>query len=232
MQLTFDILRGVHIFGGFLALAVFWIPIVTKKGGRAHNRAGRMYVVAMGGVSATAFLMGAYRLTWDAGPDADAIPFAWFLMFVSILSAATAWYGIRVLRHKRRTAPHRKPLDLLFPALLFASGVGISAYGWAIHFPLLQYFPILGLFLGGTQLLYWLTVPAKKSHWAVEHIVGMLSCCISTITAFLVFGAPRLLGVDSVNLLVWFLPTIVFVPLIIGFANVYKRKFDDRRLKI
>ncbi|WP_309119614.1 DUF2306 domain-containing protein [Paenibacillus sp.] len=229
MQLTFDILRWSHIFFGFLALAVFWIPIVTKKGGRAHNRAGWIYATAMGVVSASAFLMGMYRLTWDAGPDADAIPFAWFLTFVSILSAATAWYGIRVLRHKRRKTPHRVTLDLLFPFLLFASGIGISAYGWVIHFPLLQYFPFLGVFLGGTQLLYWLTVPAKPSHWAVEHIVGMLSCCIATVTAFLVFGAPRLLGVDSGSLLVWFSPTVALVPLIIGFTNVYRRKFDGPR---
>jgi len=231
MQLTFDILRWGHIFFGFLALAVFWIPIVTKKGGRAHNRVGWVYVIAMGIVSATAFLMGIYRLAWDAGPDADAIPFAWFLMFISILSASTAWYGIRVLRHKRRKTRHRKPIDLLFPALLFVSGIGISAYGWIIDFPLLQYFPILGLFLGGTQLLYWLTVPANRSHWAVEHIVGMLSCCISTVTAFLVFGAPRLLGVESVNLVVWFLPTIVLVPLIIGFTAAYKKKFDGSPTK-
>jgi uncharacterized membrane protein len=228
MQLFFDTVRWLHILSGFLALCVFWIPIVTKKGGRTHNRVGWVYVWAMASVSITALFMGIYRLTWDAGPDADAIPFSWFLIFIAILSSSTAWYGVRVLRHKRRKELHRKVIDLLFPTLLFVSGIGISVYGWIIGFPLLQYFPLLGLFLGGTQLLYWLTVPKNKSHWAVEHIVGMLSCCISTVTAFTVFGAPRLLQVEAVSLFVWFLPTLVIVPLIIGFSNVYKKKMDGR----
>lgn len=226
MQLCFDIVRWIHIISGFLALAVFWIPIVTRKGGRTHNQAGWIYVFAMGSVSVTAFLMGLYRLAWDAGPDADAIPYSWFLIFISVLSSSTAWYGLRVLRHKGRKTAHRKAADLLFPSLLFVSGIGISVYGWVIGFALLQYFPLIGMFLGGTQMLYWLTVPSKKSHWAVEHIVGMLSCCISTVTAFLVFGAPRLLEVETVSLVIWFLPTVLLVPLIIRFANIYKRKLD------
>ncbi|MCI3920394.1 DUF2306 domain-containing protein [Paenibacillus sp. TRM 82003] len=226
MELSFDLMRWLHIVSGFAALCVFWIPIVTKKGGKVHNRVGWLYVWAMASVSVTATYMGVYRLTWDAGPDADAIPFSWFLLFIAVLSSSTAWYGVRVLRHKRRKTTHRSPVDLLFPSLLFASGIGISVYGWIIGFPLLQYFPLLGLFLGGSQLLYWLTVPKSRSHWAVEHIAGMLSCCISTVTAFTVFGAPRLLQVESVSLIIWFLPTIVLVPLIIGFSNQYRRKLD------
>jgi len=226
MQQLFDILRWIHIVSGFLALVVFWIPLVAKKGGPTHNRAGWVYVFAMASVSATALLMGVYRLTWDAGPDADAVPYSWFLIFISVLSASTAWYGLRVLRHKRRKSPHRKPADILFPALLLLSGIGISIYGWVIGFALLQYFPIIGWFLGGAQLVYWLTVPARKSHWATEHIVGMVSCCISTVTAFLVFGAPRLIGVEFTNLFLWILPTMALVPLMIGFSNAYKRKLD------
>ncbi|HZG86288.1 DUF2306 domain-containing protein [Paenibacillus sp.] len=223
MQLLFDILRIIHIAGGFLALAVFWIPIVAKKGGRTHNKVGWIYVYAMAAVSISAFAMGVYRIAWDAGPDADAIPFSWFLIFVAALSSSTAWYGVRVLRYKRRATPHRNAADLFFPSLLLGSGVGISIYGTIIQFPLLQYFPITGVFLGGSQLLYWLRTPKTKAHWAVEHIVGMLSCCIATVTAFLVFGAPRLLHIESTSLWVWFLPTFVFVPLIVWFTNRYKK---------
>jgi uncharacterized membrane protein len=226
MELLFSIARFLHIASGFLALCIFLVPIVTKKGGRLHNRVGWIYVIAMGMVSLTAFIMAVYRLTWDAGPDPDAIPFSWFLVFVAVLSSATAWYGVRVLRYKRRQQRHRGVMDLFFPSLLLAAGIGISIYGWVIAFPLLQYFPLLGLFLGGSQLVYWLTTPRTKSHWVVEHIVGMLSCCISTVTAFTVFGAPRLLGVEAVSLFVWFTPTVLLVPLMFYFTNAYKRKMD------
>nr|WP_276531998.1 DUF2306 domain-containing protein [Brevibacillus invocatus] len=222
-------MRWLHIVSGFLALCVFWIPIVTRKGGRTHHRVGWLYVIAMGIVSLTAFFMGMYRIAWDAGPDPDAIPYSWFLLFVAVLSSATAWYGIRVLYHKKRQVVHRKWSDLLFPLILFGSGIGVSLYGLVIERALLQFFPLLGIFLGGTQLLYWLTVPVKKSHWVVEHIVGMMSCCISTLTAFLVFGIPRLLQVEAASLWIWLLPTVVLLPLIFAFTNTYKRKLDRPR---
>ncbi|MDH4618980.1 DUF2306 domain-containing protein [Brevibacillus sp. AY1] len=229
MQLCFDIMRWLHIVSGFFALCVFWIPIVTRKGGRTHHRVGWLYVIAMGIVSLTAFFMGMYRIAWDAGPDPDAIPYSWFLLFVAVLSSATAWYGIRVLYHKKRQVVHRKWSDLLFPLILFGSGIGVSLYGLVIERALLQFFPLLGIFLGGTQLLYWLTVPVKKSHWVVEHIVGMMSCCISTLTAFLVFGIPRLLQVEAASLWIWLLPTVVLLPLIFAFTNTYKRNLDRPR---
>jgi len=228
VDMLFQLSRWLHIGSGFLALLVFWVPIVARKGGKLHNRVGWVYVGAMTVVSATALFMGIYRLTWNAGPEPDAIPFSWFLIFVSILSGACAWYGIRVLRYKKRKSPHRHPVDLAFPALLFGSGIAIGAYGWTIGFPLLQYFPLLGLFLGGSQLAYWLTAPKRRSHWTVEHLVGMLSCCISTVTAFAVFGAPRLLGLERVSLLVWFLPTIVLVPLIVAFSMKYQKLLDKK----
>lgn len=228
MEAFLNIARWLHIISGFTALLVFWIPIVTKKGRKLHIRSGWVFVMAMTSVAITAFFMGVYRLTWDAGSDPDAIPFSWFLLFIAILSGATASYGIRVLRFKRRTASHRQLIDLLFPTLLVIYSISISIYGWMIDFTLLKYFPVVGLFLGCTQLQYWLSKPKRKSHWVVEHIVGMLSCSIATVTAFTVFGAPRWLQVEVVSLIVWFLPTIIFVPLIIGFSTYYAKKFDGK----
>ncbi|WP_342744222.1 DUF2306 domain-containing protein [Oceanobacillus senegalensis] len=221
----FNFARWTHIIAGFVALMVLWIPIVTRKGKKLHRGSGWIFVISMATVSVTAFYMGIYRIVWDSGTDQDGISFSWFLIFISILSAATAWYGVRVLRFKRRRASHRYFFDLLFPVLLLTSSIGIMIYGWVIHFPLLQYFPIIGLFLGGIQLQYWISIPKISSHWVVEHIVGMLSSCIATITAFIVFGAPRLLQIDSVNLFIWFLPTIVFVPLVIVSTVYYGKKF-------
>lgn len=225
MEPMFEIARWLHIVSGFLALIVLWLPMVTRKGRKLHRQTGWVFVISMTAIAVTAFYMGVYRIVWDAGTEPDSISFSWFLIFIAILSGATAWYGVRVLRFKRRETPHREPLDLFFSLLLLIASIGIIVYGWAIHFQLLQYFPIIGLFLGGSQLYYWLSKPKSMSHWVVEHIVGMLSCCIAVITAFIVFGAPRLLQVESVHLLLWFLPTIIFVPLIIVLTNYYGRKF-------
>lgn len=229
METIFDLFRWLHIIAGFLALFTFWVPIVTKKGRKAHRRAGWVYVYAMIVVSVSAFYMGVYRVFFDPDKSPESAAFAWFLIFIAVLSAASAWYGIRVLRFKRRTEQHHMIVDYVFPVLLLVSGIGISVYGFVIDFALLKYFPILGVFLGSTHLIYWLNRPKLNMHWVMEHLAGMLSCCISTITAFAVFGAPRLLNIDSVSIIVWLLPTMLIVPLLIAFSNYYKRKYNPAR---
>ena len=42
-----DLLRGVHIAAGSLALVSLWVPLVSRKGGSVHRRAGRVFVIAM-----------------------------------------------------------------------------------------------------------------------------------------------------------------------------------------
>lgn len=226
MELIFNYFKWLHIVAGFLALLIFWLPIVTKKGGKVHNRIGWIYVYAMTVVSFSALYMGLYRIFLDPSRNQDSISFSWFLIFISILSGASACYGIRVLRFKRRSERHIQIADYILPILLIVSGAGISIYGFVIDFALLKYFSLLGIFLGTTHLIYWLKRPKLKMHWIMEHIAGMLSCCIATITAFTVFGAPKLLKLESVTLIVWLLPSIIIVPLLIGFSNYYKRKYN------
>lgn len=229
-MLFFTLFKLLHIIAGFTALLVFWIPIVTKKGGKVHKRIGWVYVTAMGVVAVSALFIGIWRIGFDPEQTAESVAFAWFLIFVAILSSATAWYGIRVLRYKNRKARHRQLADLLFPALMLLSGIAISLYGASIGFPLITWFPLIGIILGATQLLYWLRPPAQKMHWWFEHIGGMLGCCIATITAFTVFGAPRLLNVQSVHPLIWFMPAIVLVPVIIGYSAYYRKKFNSKSM--
>jgi uncharacterized membrane protein len=228
----FKILRVLHIIGGFLALAIFWIPMVTRKGGKVHNRLGWIYVWAMSVVAVSAFYMGVYRVFLDQNASQERVSFSWFLIFISILSGASAWYGIRVLRFKKRKERHRHPADLFASILLICSGIGIGFYGILIGSPLITYFPLLGLFLGGIQLNYWLRKPAKRQHWYFEHFGGMIACCISTVTAFTVFGAPRLLNIKSTNLFLWLVPTMVLVPVLIGFTIYYTKKFNSKKIKI
>jgi uncharacterized membrane protein len=225
---AFSLFRFVHIAAGFLALFLFWIPLVTKKGGQVHNRTGWVYVMAMSLVSISAFYMGMYRVLFDDSADATRVSFSWFLIFISILSGASCWYGIRVLRFKKRKERHRSLVDLFVSGLLLGSGVAIGLYGFTIGTPLITYFPILGIFLGGSQLYYWLQKPVKKMHWLFEHLSGMIACSISTVTAFTVFGAPRLLNIPSTSLFLWLLPTMVLVPILIGFTIKYEKKYNRK----
>ncbi|KAB8139353.1 DUF2306 domain-containing protein [Gracilibacillus oryzae] len=229
-MVLFDFFRIAHIIAGFTALVIFWITVIVKKGGPLHKRIGWLYVYSMAIVAISAFYMGFFRIFIDKSSDTGVISFSWFLVYIAVLSSATVWYGLRVLRYKRRTTRNVR-LDVLgFPVLLFLSSIGISVYGFIINMSLLSYFPLVGLFLSGSQLIYWLRKPAIKGHWYIEHLIGMLSCSISTITAFLVFGAPRLLNIDSVSVILWFTPTILLTPVIIGFSVYYGNKFNKVRV--
>ncbi|MFD1738191.1 DUF2306 domain-containing protein [Bacillus salitolerans] len=231
MELVFQFFKIIHIIGGFVALFTFWIPVVTKKGGKIHNRAGWIYVYGMIIVAISAFFMGAYRIL-NGESSSEQVSFSWFLLFIAILSSSAAYYGLRVLKFKKRKVRHTHPVDLGFPLVLLFSGIGISIYGVTQNFPLLIWFPIVGILLGIVQLKYWLQKPSKKMHWWYEHFSGMLGCSISTITAFTVFGAPRLLHIESVSIWLWFIPTIIITPMIIGFGIYYDRKFSGKKAKV
>ncbi|OKL35634.1 DUF2306 domain-containing protein [Domibacillus mangrovi] len=226
-----DLFQGIkilHIIGGFTALFTFWLPVVTKKGGRLHRLFGWVYVGGMTMVALSAFYMGIYRLL-DPSSSVEMFSFSLFLLFISILSSSTVYYGIRVLRFKGRKGIHKNVLDIGFPILLLTSAICISVYGFIQEFVLLSWFPLLGVFLGATQLTYWLQKPKKNMHWWFEHFSGMLGCSIATITAFTVFGAPRLLNIEAVSIVLWFLPTIIVTPVIIGLAIYYTKKFNGKK---
>ena len=218
----FSFFLMLHIIAGFSALFTFWLPLVLKKGGKWHIRIGWFFVAMMGTVSVSAVSMAFIRIFVQPDTSPDRFSFSVFLLFIAVLSSSTAYYGLRVLRYKKKATQHRHYGDLAFASLLFLSGVGGSIYGFTIGNALISYFPFLGIFLGLGQLTYWLRPMKVRNSWLLEHIQGMIACSISTVTAFTVFGAPRLLGEDFRNIFLWILPTIVLVPLIFWFKRNYR----------
>lgn len=212
----------IHIIAGFTALLLFWIPLVTKKGGRIHKRVGWAYVYAMAAVAVTAVPLSLMRMFVMEGASADRFSFSLFLIFIAVLSSSSAYYGIRVLKHKKKTPKNRHPGDLAMSLLLLVSAVGCMGYGFSAGNALISYFPLIGLGLAAGQLSYWMRGAGAKNQWLLEHIQGMITCSIATITAFTVFGAPRLLGMDAQTVWLWFLPTVLLVPLMVWFIRKYR----------
>lgn len=213
---------ALHVTAGFIALISFWIPLFSRKGGKIHRKVGS----AMTAVAVSALYLGIWRVFFDPSRNPESIAFYSFLIFTSILSFSTAWYGIRVLRFKGRNHSHRHPVDLGLPLLLTLSGMGTSLYGISLHSPLLTWFPLIGVLLGITQLRYWIRPPAQRAHWKMEHLNGLIACGIGTITAFVVFGAPRLLQMQEAPVIVWFLPTILLIPVTIGYGIYFRRTLN------
>jgi hypothetical protein len=213
---------ALHIAGGSAALLSMFVPMVTKKGGRAHRRAGWVFVGGMTVVSATAFILAGWRALFDPNPGARSTGI--FLFYIAILTAAGVSTGVRVLRVKHRAGAHRHPWDLGISSLLLATSVGMAGLGLAAGAPLLIAFSMIGFFSGGGQLAYWLRPPSHHMHWWLEHMSSMLGSCIAAATAFLVINAGNL-GASQGSLLVWLAPTIIGTPTIVIWTAYYRRRF-------
>lgn len=213
----------LHIAGGSLSLLSMLIPLVTKKGGLTHRRAGWVFVAGMALVSITALLLAGTRWATDLTPrgrEAGA-----FLFFISILTATNVSSGVRVLRAKARTTSSRHPWDLGLPALLTASSVAAAVHGLTTGNHLFTAFSVIGLLAGGGNLAYWLTPPTHPMHWWFEHMSSMLGACVAVTTAFAVVNANNL-GLQTFSLIVWLAPSVIGVPTIAIWTRYYRRKFE------
>jgi hypothetical protein len=202
-EALFAALRSIHIVAGGVALGSFWIPWVVKKGARVHRRAGWVYASAMAVVSVTALVTCISR-SLDASPDNDQQ--AHFLGLIGLLSAASLSYGVRALR---ATGARRRSLwDLTLAFSLFTAGVLCAVAGVAHLRPLWCVFGA-GSALGGfAQLRYWLRPALTRTDRVLQHMTGMGTSCIATVTAFLVVNIQNL-GLQAYSFWVWVLPGLL-----------------------
>jgi hypothetical protein len=217
-----DVLRGVHIGAGTVALATFGIPMIAAKGGRIHRTAGWVFVVAVGIISVTALATCVYRLGFHPDPRSRVV--APFLSYAAILSGTSASIGVRALRTRKRTTAQWHFWDVGLPIALVVSAVAIAIYGWRIGRPLLVGFAPVGLIVGGLQLRYWLRPPQEKMHWWFEHMGGMIGASVATLTAFLVVNAPRF-GFTASNLGLWLGPAVLGQVGLALWTRKYRRQF-------
>jgi uncharacterized membrane protein len=216
-------LRAFHIGAGCVALVSMWVPMLARKGGPLHRRAGRVFVGAMALVSATGLVISSYRLAsaTRAWMHAGAV----FLLYVSLLTAAGAFKGMRVLKRKQRVPGRRDALAIAVAAGLVLASLPVMLLGASLGSPLLTWFPVIGVVGGSADLRYWLQQPRERMHWWYEHMGDMLGTCIAALSAFLVVNAQNL-GLPRFSLFVWLLPTLVGVPAIVVWTLHYRRRFE------
>ncbi len=209
MALIFRIVLGLHISAGAAALLVFWIPLVTRKGGRTHRRAGWVYVTAAAIVAVTG-MASAGRLVIQ-----DPRPHSWragiFLVYVGLFAAESAMLGVRTLRPRTRSSGAQNAVDLVPSLLLVAGGIALAAFGLSQARPLFVMFAALGVGQGGMHLRSWLRHRANRrtrEDRLLAHMSAMGTSCITTLTAFIVVNAPRL-GMRTFDPRLWAVPIVV-----------------------
>lgn len=205
MALVFHIVLGLHIIAGAAALLVFWIPLVTRKGGTTHRRAGWVYVVAAAIVAVTG-IASAGRLVFH-----DPRPHAWrggiFLIYVGLFAAESALLGARALRPKARADSGQGAIDLVPSLLLVAGGVALVPFGFSQGRLLFVLFAALGIGQGAMHLRSWRDHRKSREGRLLAHMTAMGTSCITTLTAFVVVNAPRL-GMRTFDARLWAVPIV------------------------
>lgn len=195
-----------HALAGTVALATFWTAGLARKGSPLHKGAGKVYMLAMMAVVATAV-----PLTFSMALQGHWIS-ATFLAYLVILvshSCRMAWLAIRYKRDFDRYtgSGFRISASLLTLAGIVVVVVGVQFEAW-----LLIIFGLLGP-LGGWDA--WNLVrrgPQRPNWWLKEHYGAMIGNGVATHIAFMQIGLMRLfpeLGSSVVQHLAWFGPLTV-----------------------
>lgn len=206
-----EILRGLHIGGGSLALLGGVVALTTRKGSKLHRRSGAAFNVAMAVVCLTGLSLSIL------------LPRP-FLGYVSVLSAYFVVSGRLALGRKGLAVA---PTSHRVPAVVLA----LAAVGWLVWaIPTGAVIPIafgvLGLWVGqgafralGRPLLPPEGTPtrAQRLQWMADHGRDAGTAFIAAFTALVVVNGSRFTPAEPAWLqwMLWAAPPLVGVPLLI-----------------
>lgn len=215
-----EILLPIHIICGSIGLILFWIPVMTRKGGKVHRLTGRYYMYFMWVVVVSAALMSIINAC--IGQPIMAA----FLGYLSLLTAYPMWYAWEIFNHKQGISPVYYRTRRYFNITLVATGVALIIYGLYLG---LGGVGVLMIFFGAISLPAIMEVRKSIAEVGqrppiIEHIRGTIISGIAGYTAFLSFGSRALFGnvfADGLMWIPWILPTIIGVTII----NIVKRSY-------
>jgi hypothetical protein len=184
----------LHILGGTVGLIAGLFALVTRKGGRLHIRAGRLFIYAYCVIVVTAIL------------GIVVFEFRSFLAVATIASSYDVFAGYRALRLRGR----RPQLPDVIASVLAFAAPGVFVF--AMHFLHKPWSPALTWsVLGGILLLsaydllrLWLPRRWLERVWVQEHLYKMLAAYIAISATAAATILPR------------FMPWSALLPVICG----------------
>ena len=201
-----DLVLGVHVVAGVVALSAGIGAIVTRKGGERHNVAGLAYVLAMVVVVVTA----APLAIWTAN---------WFLLAITVFSGYLVFGGYRAIGRRRAGLTAPTAVDYTgHGSMVVVGGVMVGVGGWQTVSaspglaPALAAFGGIGAGFAVATLLQFRRPPADRPPWIRWHVGFMGGAYIATVTAAITVNLTMV-----PPLVRWLGPTVVGVPLI-GYA--------------
>lgn len=224
MKLLISTLLIIHISAGAISLILFWVPVISKKGSKIHNKSGMWYVYSMVIVVVSAALLSIKNMIYGHYEAAA------FLGHLTILTSYPLWYGVTIVKYKKELPPIFITIRRVFTAMLTLSSIGLLIYAYVLNFQGEAILMIIFAALGITNITEVFKSKAKiqkATNWIIEHISGMIVSGIAAYTAFFAFGGRTMLGdifTGQWMIIPWVMPTIVGVAIIRIMKKRYRKQ--------
>jgi len=231
--------RLFHIVVGVVGLAAWWVPLLTKKGGRRHKLLGKVFALCAYIVGTTAVLGVTIRIAsamWRGASVQDNIETFGFLLllgYLGVLTLTVTHFAVQVVRTRRDPDTIGTPTLLALTAALVGGSIVALVYAlllWSSLSIILLALGPIGIILALDILRYIYRRPPEKMAWWYAHMGAMLGAGIAFHTAFLVFGSQVVLDFSILgpfNWVPWVTPGLIGIVGGRYWENFYRRKFGD-----
>lgn len=232
----------LHVSIGSLALVIFWLPLLAKKGHKNHKLFGQYFVYGMYAVSISGLIMSSLVLIDPVGirfPEQSLNPdkalqiaqqnrvTATFLLMLSALVFCNVKQSIIVLKAKADRKLLKKPAHLAVVIFLGVLSITMLIVGLSSDILLFSIFSAIGLLNSIGMLHYIYKKQLKNQEWIIAHLGNIIGAGIASYTAFFAFGGRRFFAeilTGNWQMLPWVLPTIIGLVL----TNFFTRKYRQR----
>ena len=225
---AFHLFVYAHIVTGAVGLVAFWMPVLSRKGGRNHRRGGLVFTYCMLATGSFAVMISTCTILAPLAthphlrshPDfgsAEVIRniFGWMMLYLAILTVNLAWYGWLCVRNKRNHPANREWRNLALQALLLVASANCLARGILGDQVLMTGISFVGFATAGTNLWFLYKPRLGPKDWLLEHIKALVGAGISVYTAFFAFGAVRILPEAALTPALWAVPLVTGLAIII-----------------
>ncbi len=216
--LVFRCLIAVHIVAGATGAVAFWVPVIGRKGSVNHRKWGRLFTRTVLLTGCLAIVMSLFTLADPMGMhphlagrfDAAFVRgiFGWMMLHNGILTVNLAWYGWLCVTNRRNVVANRTRLNLGLQYAVMVAALVCAWQGWRIGQPLMMAIAVVGVATGVTNLVFLYARNPSPVEWLKEHVKALVGAGISVYTAFLAFGAVRLVPSLALNPAMWAVPLV------------------------
>lgn len=238
----FVMLVILHIIGGVPGLISFWVPVLTKKGGKSHRWSGKIFTFSMLFTGTMAVGMATTTLIAPLPthpklaehPELYNAPFirgifGWMMLYLAILTINLAWHGWRVLKNKGNHTTNRAPFSLFLQFALIISSLNCAIQGLLIGQVMMIGISFVGIAAFGTNMVFIMQDKPARYEWQLEHIKAIVGAGISVYTAFLAFGAVRLMPALALAPVLWAFPLVTGMAIIIYHRRVVRTRYTGSK---